>query len=141
MAARPFPLRVVSVEQSLFEGEAGFLVANGSDGELGILAGHSALLASLRPGALVIKDDVGGPARETLFVGGGFLEVLPDRVTVLADVAERAEDISVEAAEAARKQAADRLQGELTPDEEAVMRAALETAEARLRLARELRRS
>jgi len=59
---------------------------------------------------------------------------------VLADVAERAEDISVEAAEAARKQAADRLQGELTPDEEALMRAALETAEARLRLARELRR-
>ena len=141
MAARTFPLRVVSVEQSLFDGEAGFLVANGSDGEIGVLAGHAALLASLRPGPLVIKDDVGGAAKQTLFVGGGFLEVLPDRVTVLADVAERAEDISVESAEAARKHAAERLQGELTPDEAAVMRAALETAEARLRLARELRRS
>src|SRR5437870_3637701 len=69
-------------------------------------------------------------------VGGGFLEVLPDRVTVLADVAEHAEEISVERAEEARKRAQERLAGILTTAEEAEFNQALAIAEARLRLAR-----
>lgn len=134
----PFDLRVVSVEQSLYEGEAGFLVVNGADGELGILPRHAPLLASLAPGPLVIKDAVGGQEKEVLFVGGGFIEVLPDRVTVLADVAERAEDISEERAEAARKEIQDRLGGqrELSDAERLEMEALLGMAEARLRMAR-----
>ena len=71
-----------------------------------------------------------------LFVGGGFLEVLPDRVTVLADVAEHAEEISLVAAEEARKRAQERLAGTLTTAEEAEFNQALAIAEARLRLAR-----
>lgn len=138
----PFALRVVSVEQSLYEGEAGFLIVNGADGELGILPRHAPLLASLAPGPLIVKDAVGGPEKEVLFVGGGFIEVLPDRVTVLADVAERAEDISEERAEAARKEIQDRLGGqrELSDSERLEMEALLGMAEARLRMAR-LRRS
>ena len=132
----PFPLRVVSVEESVFEGEAGYLLATGVDGELGILAGHSPLLATLAPGQLVIKDEVGGPDKEVLFVGGGFLEVLPDRVTVLADVAERADDINAEHAEEARRHAQERLQGDFSDEEKVEMTQALEMAEARLRLSR-----
>jgi len=131
-------LRVVSVERSLFEDEVDgqgrpFLVCQGTDGELGILPRHAPLLTTLRPGPLVIRN---GPEETELFVGGGFLEVLPDRVTVLADVAERAEEISEESAEEARQRAQERLAGELSPQEEAQMAQILEVAEARLRLAR-----
>jgi F0F1-type ATP synthase, epsilon subunit (mitochondrial delta subunit) len=89
----------------------------------------------LKPGALRIQEVIGGP-EQVLFVGGGFLEVLPDRVTVLADVAEHADEISVERAEAARRRAQERLAGTLTTAEEVEFQQALAMAEARLRLAR-----
>jgi F-type H+-transporting ATPase subunit epsilon len=127
------PLRVVSVERSLFEGDVDFIVANGADGELGILPRHAALMTSLKPGVLKITR---GSEELLMFVGGGFLEVLPDRVTVLADVAEHADEISVERAEAARKRAQERLAGQLTKGEEVEFQTALAMAEARLRLAR-----
>jgi F-type H+-transporting ATPase subunit epsilon len=116
-------LRVVSVERSLFEGEVDgqgrpFLVCVGAEGELGILPRHAPLLTTLRPGPMLIRN---GSEETELFVGGGFLEILPDRVTVLADVAERAEEISEEAAEEARRRAQERLAGELTPQEESEM--------------------
>jgi F-type H+-transporting ATPase subunit epsilon len=134
-----YPLRVVSVERSLFEGDVEFIIANGADGDLGVLARHAPLMTILKPGPLRIQEVFGGP-EQVLFVGGGFLEVLPDRVTVLADVAERAEDISVERAEAARKRAQEKLAGTLTTAEETEFQQALAMAEARLRLAR-MRRS
>jgi F-type H+-transporting ATPase subunit epsilon len=132
------PVRVVSVERSLFEGEVDgqgrpFLVCEGVEGELGILPRHAPLLTTLRPGLVSIRN---GAEETELFVGGGFLEVLPDRVTILADVAERADEISEEAAEEARRRAQERLAGELSPQEEREMVVALEVAEARLRLAR-----
>src|SRR5256886_13463829 len=133
----PVPLRVVSVERSLFEGDVDFIVANGADGELGVLPRHAALMTILKPGALKI---VQGTEEQLLFVGGGFLEVLPDRVTVLADVAEHAEEISIEQAEAARKRAQERLAGTLTTSEEVEVNQALAIADARLRLARTRRR-
>ena len=130
-----FALRVVSVERSLFEGDVEFLIANGSDGELGVLARHAPLMTILKPGPLRIQETMGGP-EEVLFVGGGFLEVLPDRVTVLADVAELAAEISLDRAEEARRRAQERLAGTLTTAEEVEFQQALAVAEARLRLAR-----
>jgi F-type H+-transporting ATPase subunit epsilon len=127
------PLRVVSVERSLFEGDVDFIVAVGIEGELGILPGHAPLMTILKPGPLKITQ---GTEEQLLFVGGGFLEVLPDRVTVLADVAEHAEEISVERAEEARKRAQEKLAGTLTTAEESEFQQALAMAEARLRLAR-----
>ncbi|TMD31481.1 MAG: ATP synthase F1 subunit epsilon [Chloroflexi bacterium] len=147
-----FPLRVVSVERSLFEGDVEFIVANGADGELGVLARHAPLMTVLKPGPLKIRITEGN--EQILFVGGGFLEVLPDRVTVLADVAEHADEISVERAEEARRRAQEKLAGTIERAEEARRRAqeklagtitaaeeiefqnALAIAEARLRLAR-----
>src|SRR3982074_2897001 len=107
-----YPLRVVSVERSLFEGDVEFIIANGADGELGVLARHAPLMTILKPGPLRIQEEYGG-TEQILFVGGGFLEVLPDRVTVLADVAEHADEISVEKAEEARRRAQERLAGAL----------------------------
>ena len=130
-----FALRVVSVERSLFEGDVEFLIANGADGELGVMARHAPLMTILKPGPLRIQESMGG-AEEVLFVGGGFLEVLPDRVTVLADVAELAAEISLERAEEARRRAQERLAGTLTTAEEVEFQQALAVAEARLRLAR-----
>ncbi|TMB89141.1 MAG: ATP synthase F1 subunit epsilon [Chloroflexi bacterium] len=130
-----YELRVVSVERSLFEGDVEFIIANGADGELGVLARHAPLMTILKPGPLRIQETIGGP-EEILFVGGGFMEVLPDRVTVLADVAEHADEISIEKAEAARRRAQERLAGTLTTAEEVEFQQALAMAEARLRLAR-----
>ena len=130
-----YPLRVVSVERSLFEGEVEFIIANGADGELGVLARHAPLMTILKPGPLRIQETY-GETEQLLFVGGGFLEVLPDRVTVLADVAEHADEISVEKAEEARRRAQERLAGTLTTAEETEFQNALAMAEARLRLAR-----
>ena len=130
-----YELRVVSVERSLFEGEVEFIIANGADGELGVLARHAPLMTVLKPGPLRIQETIGGP-EQVLFVGGGFMEVLPDRVTVLADVAEHADEISVERAEEARRRAQERLAGTLTTAEETESQNALGMAEARLRLAR-----
>jgi len=129
----PVPLRVVSVERSLFEGDVDFIVATGAEGELGILPRHAPLMTILKPGALKIKQ---GGEEQLLFVGGGFLEVLPDRVTVLADVAEHAEEISIASAEEARRRAQEKLAGTLTSAEETEFQNALAMAEARLRLAR-----
>jgi len=130
-----YPLRVVSVERSLFEGDVEYMIANGADGELGVLARHAPLMTILKPGPLRIQEVYGGP-EQVLFVGGGFLEVLPDRVTVLADVAEQAGEISIERAEEARRRAQEKLAGTLTTAEESEFQNALAVAEARLRLAR-----
>jgi len=133
-----YPLRVVSVERSLFEGEVEFMIANGAEGELGVLARHAPLMTILKPGPLRIQETYAGE-EQVLFVGGGFLEVLPERVTVLADVAEHAEEISVERAEEARRRAQEKLAGTLTASEEVEFQNALAQAEARLRLARSRR--
>ncbi|HAC45755.1 MAG TPA: ATP synthase F1 subunit epsilon, partial [Chloroflexi bacterium] len=106
-----------------------------ADGELGVMARHAPLMTVLKPGPLRIQEVMGG-AEDVIFVGGGFLEVLPDRVTVLADVAEHADEISVERAEEARRRAQEKLAGTLTSAEEIEFQNALATAEARLRLAR-----
>src|SRR6266487_3892347 len=81
-------VEVVTAEQELYSGEADSVIAPGSEGELGILPRHAALLTTLKVGELLIK--LSG-AEEPFFVSGGFLEVSNNSVTVLAETAERAE--------------------------------------------------
>ena len=131
----PIPVRVVSVERSLFEGDADFVKVRSLEGELGILPRHSPLLAALAPGELRIDKTGGGS--EHIFIGGGFMEVLPERVTILADVAEHADEINLERAEASRKAIAERLSGQVRDDaERRSLEQELVMAEERLRLAR-----
>ncbi|HVD01983.1 MAG TPA: ATP synthase F1 subunit epsilon [Candidatus Dormibacteraeota bacterium] len=131
----PIPVRVVSVERLLFEGEADFVRARSLEGELGILPHHAPLLAALAPSELRI--DKAGGGSEHLFIGGGFMEVLPERITVLADVAEHASEINLERAEESRRAIAERLAGTVRDEgERRSLEQELVMAEERLKLAR-----
>ena len=93
---------VVSAEESIYSGEAEFVVLPGVAGELGIYPKHTPLLTQIKPGAVRIK--VPNEAEETLvFVQGGFLEVQPNVVTVLADTAIRGADLDEAKATEAKK--------------------------------------
>ncbi len=130
-------IEVVTAERALYSGEADLVSAPGSEGRLGILPRHAALLTTLMPGELVIK--LGG-AEEPLFVSGGFLEVSGNTVTVLADTAEYAEEIDQARAEAARRRARERLEQAVSDVERAELLGALERAMTRIRVAELSRR-
>jgi len=94
-------LTVVSAEENLFTGYIKSLQIMGSEGELGIMPGHAPLLSSLVPGmARIIKEN---GVEEILYISGGMLEVQPNSITVLADVAKRAKDLDEKAVIAAKK--------------------------------------
>jgi len=98
---------VVSAEQSIFSGLVELVVATGSSGDLGIAPGHAPLLTNLIPGPVKITKQNG--EEEFYYVSGGFLEVQPNCITILADTAIRGEDVDVAAAEQAQQQAAQQM--------------------------------
>ena len=91
---------VVSVEESVYSGEARFVALPGEIGELGIYPRHTPLITRIKPGSVRIERPDGG--EEFIFVAGGILEVQPDRVTVLSDTAIRGKDLDEEKANEAR---------------------------------------
>lgn len=94
---------IVSAEEELFSGLVEMVVAHGNQGDLGILMGHAPLLTDLKPGPVrVIKQ---GGDEEIFYISGGFIEVQPNMVKVLADTATRAKDLDEAAAQAAVKAA------------------------------------
>ena len=102
--SKTFRLEIVSAELSLYSGEANFVVVPGVDGELGIFPNHTPLLTKIKPGTLKFhaKDE----SEETLFfIAGGFLEVQPTVVTVLADTVVRGEEIDQARAEESKRNA------------------------------------
>ena len=99
-------LEVVTVEGLVYSGDVSVVVAPGTEGQLGIFPRHAPLMASLETGQLMFRKD---GQENYLAISSGFLEVLPDKVVVLTDSAERAEDIDMARAEAARKRAEERL--------------------------------
>jgi F-type H+-transporting ATPase subunit epsilon len=99
-------LDIVTAEKLVYSDEVSSVVVPGAEGQLGILPNHAPLLTSLKPGELKVLKE----GEETnIAVSGGFLEVLKNVVTILADTAERAEDIDVERAEAALKRAQEKV--------------------------------
>jgi F-type H+-transporting ATPase subunit epsilon len=126
-------LDIVTAEQLVFSGDVDEVVAPGTEGQLGILPRHSPLMTMLAPGELLIKKADGDMY---LSVSGGFLEVRPDRIIVLTDAAERADEINIERADAARSRAEEDLK--LHPagsDEAQAAEAALKRAIIRLKTA------
>lgn len=99
-------LDIVTPDRALIREEVDEVVVPGSDGYLGILPGHAPLLATLKVGELWYRV---GQEKHYLAIAFGFVEVLPEQVTILAQIAERAQDIDVSRAEAARKRAEERL--------------------------------
>ncbi len=131
-------LDVVTAEHMVYSDDVDMVLAPGFEGQLGVLPYHTPLMTSLLPGELRIKK---GADEISMAISGGFLEVRPDRVVVLADTAERANEIDVERAEAAKKRAQERLsqQSELGIDG-ARAEAALRRSLARLKVAETARR-
>ena len=99
-------LEIVTAERMVYSEDVDMLVAPGIDGQLGILPNHAPLLTALQPGEIRVDKD---GEENYMAVSGGFLEVLANRVTILADTAERAEEIDIERAEAAVRRAEERI--------------------------------
>lgn len=129
-------LEVVTAERLVYSEEVDMVVAPGSLGELGILPNHAALVTTLQPGALRARkaaDEV------DLAISGGFLEVRENRVLVLADTAERAEEIDEERARAAEERARRLLEARHETADLAQAEAALRRSQVRLKVARRRR--
>ena len=132
-----FRIDIVNAEGPLFSGDAALVIAPLRDGEAGFLPGHSPLLAVLRAGALRVQDANG--AEQTFYVSGGFVEVQPHCVTVLADAGERAEDIDEALAARAVAEAARHAEEQAGKTDYARAQAELGQAAARLSVVRRYR--
>jgi F-type H+-transporting ATPase subunit epsilon len=126
-------LDIVTAERPVFSDEADFVIAPGSMGELGILPKHAPLLTTLEVGEIRVRKD---GEQYNIFISGGFMEVLPDRITILADTAERAEDIDEARALEARQRAETLMATKTTAVEMATAEAALRRAVVRLKIAK-----
>jgi F-type H+-transporting ATPase subunit epsilon len=129
---------VVSAEEKIFSGLVESIQVTGSEGELGILPGHIPLLTGIKPGMLRIVKQFG--EEHLIYVAGGVLEVQPHTITVLADVAVRAEDLDEQAALAAQKSAQEAMQHAGADFNYAEAAAQLAEAIAQLRLIQKLRK-
>jgi F-type H+-transporting ATPase subunit epsilon len=129
----PFRLEVVTAERVVLSEEVDQVNVPGAAGRMGILARHEPLLTSLIPGELdIIRNGETTP----FAVSGGFMEVLPDRVTILADTAERADEIDEARAEAARRRAEELLRERRSDQEAMLAESQLRRAMVRLSVAR-----
>ena len=138
MSNASFELRVVSLESSLFSGRVQHMRVTGSEGEMGIKSGHTALLTSIKPGMVDLIDEQGEEV--LLYVSGGMLEVQPDMVTVLADTAIRAEELNQESALAAKKRAEESLSQKGKDFNHQAAATELAQADAQLQLIKKLKK-
>jgi F-type H+-transporting ATPase subunit epsilon len=130
-------LEIITAERQVFVDDVDAVIAPGIEGELGILPHHAPLMTMLKPGELLIRKD----GDETyMVVSGGFLEIRPDKVIVLADACERAEEIDITRAEEAKHRAEERLKTHPPGLDMARAQAALLRSLIRLRVAERRRR-
>jgi F-type H+-transporting ATPase subunit epsilon len=130
---------VVSAEESIFSGEAEFVVLPGEAGELGIYPRHTPLITRIKPGAVRILP-AGGGDEELIFVAGGILEVQPSVITVLADTAIRGHDLDEAKANEALRQAQDAMRNAQDKQEIATIQAEMAMMAAQIAAIRKLRR-
>ncbi len=128
----PIKFDIVTAERLVFSDQVDEVVAPGTEGELGILPHHAPLMTMLKPGEVKLRK---GTEEIFMAVSGGFLEVRPDHVIILADAAERADEIDAARAEAAKKRAQERLAMSASDIDKAHAEAALRRAIARLDVA------
>ena len=139
MAAPTIHVDVVSAEESIFSGEAEFVVLPGESGELGIYPRHIPLITRIKPGAVRIKPADGGE-EQLIFVAGGVLEVQPKVITVLADTAIRGADLDEAKANEALKRAEEARAKAKDKQELATVEGELSTLAAQLAAIRKLRK-
>jgi len=124
-------LEIVTAEWVIFSDDVDVVVAPGVEGQLGILPHHAPLMTMLMPGEVLVRK---GGEEFSLAISGGFLEVRPDRIIVLADAAERVEEIDVARAEAAKRRAEELLSRRPPEVDMAQAEAALRRSLARLKV-------
>lgn len=128
------PIEVVTPERKVYDSNANLIIARGGDGDLGIMAGHTPLVTTLKTSVLRVKTDNG---EHSIAVSGGFLEVKPEQVTVLAETAELPEEIDVNRAERAKERAERRLANKANDTDVRRAEMALARALNRLEVARQ----
>ncbi|HET7030695.1 MAG TPA: F0F1 ATP synthase subunit epsilon [Candidatus Limnocylindrales bacterium] len=129
----PLQLEIVTPEKLAFQDEVDSVVLPGSEGELGVLPHHAPLISTLGAGELRLRK---GGQEESFAIMGGFLQVLPDKVVVMAEMADMASDIDLERAQEARRQAEQALEsGYVEGADLAAARASLQAALIRIRVA------
>lgn len=133
--ASTVPFKLITPTSVVFEGDAELVIAVGTEGEEGVLPHHAPFLTALRPGVLRANVVSGGSTqRLELATGEGFMQALPDRVTVLVDRAFKFEDVDVNAARAELEAANERQKGADDPAAFAREQSAIDFANAKLRL-------
>jgi len=130
-------VEIITAERVVLQEDVDMVVAPGIEGQLGILPHHMPLLTTLQAGELRLKK---GNEEISLAVTGGFLEVQPDRVVILADAAERAEEIDIARAETAKRRAEERLAKRTTDLDSARADVSLARSLIRLKIAEKRRR-
>ena len=130
---------VVSAEESIFSGEAEFVVLPGEAGELGIYPRHTPLITRIKPGAVRIVP-AGGGDEQLIFVNGGIIEIQPNVITVLADTAIRGHDLDEAKAAEALKAAEEARRSAKSNEEQAIAEASISTMAAQLAAIRKLRK-
>ena len=126
-----FNLTIVSAERKIFEGEVKQIQATGVEGELGILPGHTPLLTAIKPG--IVKFTFQDGNEEVIYVSGGFLEVQPNIVTVLADVAIRGSELDADRIREAKRKAEENIVSHASDVDHDLMVAKLSKELAKLR--------
>jgi F-type H+-transporting ATPase subunit epsilon len=130
-------LEIVTAERVVFSEDVDVVIAPGIEGQLGVLPHHAPLMTTLMPGELLVRK---GGEEFSLAISGGFIEVRPDRIIILADAAERVEEIDVARAEEAKRRAEERLK-ERAPEVDLLRaEAALRRSLTRLEVAARRRR-
>lgn len=130
--SKQFILEIVTPEKLLFSQGVDFVVVPGSEGDFGVLPGHCLLLSKLRIGELQYTT---GETTESVSILSGLAEVTPTRVTILADIAEKAEEIDIERAQAAVQRAEEHLERGGLPSEVEEAKVSLEKARLRKKIA------
>lgn len=126
-------LEIVTAERTVYSDDVDLVVAPGAEGELGILPHHAPLLTLLQPGELRVKQ---GAQEIPMVISGGFMEVRPDKVIILADTAERVDEIDEARAEEARQRAVGLLAQKSAASDLAAAVASLRRSQVRLKVAR-----
>jgi len=135
----PIRCEIVSQDRLVYEGEADIVIVPGSLGEMGILVGHAPLLSTLDMGVIRVKS---GEQEEVFTVTGGFVEVQPDIVTIMADAAENVKEIDIQRAEEAMERASNLLADDkpIDPDTYLRIQSAQKRSSLRLKTAEQYRK-
>ena len=130
-------LEIATAERQVFSDEVKAVIAPGVEGQLGILPHHAPLMTMLQSGEILVKKD---DEEIYMFISGGFLEVRPDKVIILADACEHCDEINITRAEEAKQRAEERLKSPIPETDYTRVEAALRRSLVRLKVAEKARR-